>query len=582
MLCEKLVLISFVCFSMLSCSKGSKIGPETDAVSATAITASTSYAVGVSYSAGINPYSMVSINKNLAVVNSTGVSILNNNGGVFTLSSTTYPFPNSYAYLFLPLVYTPTIVAGDFNEDGLEDLVAAGAMIGDSGNFHNFLYLMKGKNDGTFTQPTPIIGGENTFNAVYNLIVDDFNGDSHLDLTMLQAAPGATLLTGNGDGTFATQLINISTVLTMWSTEDGVPSSDDVLARLAIAKGDFNKDGIPDLAILRKNCSSSGYQNGTSPLINEVLEIWEGNTTGQFTSSMYSASSPFPVPITTTKINCYNAPPGSLAVADLNNDSWLDIVVSSGLDSEIYVLMGSETGTLTATNINPVIATMTASVALFYYSNLAVFDVNGDGYQDIVSAGFLSSSLTDSTQNQNVFFFAGNGDGTFQPVSSLVLSSLNSPTSMVVQDLDNNNIPDLAFTDSGQSTYINGPSPVPGGVYVLMGQNSSSTGICIANSSYCSGNTPFCSNTGACSPCIANTDCSGNTPVCNTTTGACTVCKANPGLCIGNTPSCNYGTGACQACTSDSCPLGTTCSGTGACTSSQSNGGGGYGGGPGY
>jgi len=113
------------------------------------------------------------------------------------------------------------IVAGDFNGDGILDLVTA-----DYGN--SSITIALGKGNGTFVGPktTTLFAGGGTPNS---LAVGDFNGDGKLDLAVVNLASSIAVLPGRGDGTFGTATTYAA----------GLP--------IQLAVGDFNGDGRLDL-----------------------------------------------------------------------------------------------------------------------------------------------------------------------------------------------------------------------------------------------------------------------------------------------------------------------------------------------
>jgi subtilase family serine protease len=178
-----------------------------------------------------------------------------------------------------------------------------------------------------------------------------------------------------------------------------------------VATGDFNRDGILDLAV-GKNDSSG-------------LSIFLGNGDGTFG----------PEHVVTVINSGYTAMTRSLAVGDFNGDGKLDIVLNKSSTSSglIGVLLGNGDGTFTpAPDIS--LPASTGSV-----SALAVGDLNGDGALDLVVTGI------DLTQ---AYVFLGNGDGTFRPPASF--GSVNQPSSVAVADFDGDGKLDLALPD-----YIN-------------------------------------------------------------------------------------------------------------------------------
>lgn len=116
----------------------------------------------------------------------------------------------------------PTLV--DINGDSNLDLVIFGAFSASR------VYSMLGNGDGTF-QAAVTIGPENINSKIS---IYDLNADGHLDVIRANNGNG-TVLTylGNGDGSFQAGVVHSTTAA--------------VAEKLAI--GDFNRDGVPDIAV---------------------------------------------------------------------------------------------------------------------------------------------------------------------------------------------------------------------------------------------------------------------------------------------------------------------------------------------
>ncbi len=148
-----------------------------------------------------------------------------------------------------------------------------------------------------------------------------------------EAENTATVLLGRGDGTFTASAVDPRT---------GTGPN-------YIAVGDFNGDGIPDLAV-----TNAGDNTATALL---------GNGDGTFTAL---------VPVAT------GSRPSSLVVGDFNGDGISDLAVTNAGDNTVKVLLGHGDGTFTATAVSPQTDIGPSSVA--------VGDFNADGISDLVVA----------------------------------------------------------------------------------------------------------------------------------------------------------------------------------------------------
>jgi Bacterial Ig-like domain (group 3)/FG-GAP-like repeat/FG-GAP repeat len=126
-----------------------------------------------------------------------------------------------------------------------------------------------------------------------------------------------------------------------------------------------------------------------------------------------------------------------IAVADLNGDGHPDVVVTgfSSPASLIGVMMGNGDGTFAAPTTYSTGGTIAYSVA--------IADVNGDGFLDLIVANQYAS---DSSSEGSVGVLLGNGDGTFQPVFTYDSGGKRAQW-VAVADVNGDKHPDIIVTN---------------------------------------------------------------------------------------------------------------------------------------
>jgi Bacterial Ig-like domain (group 3)/FG-GAP-like repeat/FG-GAP repeat len=165
------------------------------------------------------------------------------------------------------------------------------------------------------------------------------------------------------------------------------------------ATGDFNGDGIPDLAVV--NNSYSG-----------TVSVLLGNGDGTFNQNPASYA--------------VGHIPQFVTVADLNHDGFLDIVVANTFSNDVEVLLGIGNGTFAAgvtyaTGANP--------------GFIAVGDLNGDGILDLAVA---------NTNDSTISVLLGNGNGSFRAQTTYAAGTASG---VAIGDFNHDGIPDLAVTN---------------------------------------------------------------------------------------------------------------------------------------
>ena len=166
----------------------------------------------------------------------------------------------------------------------------------------------------------------------------------------------------------------------------------------SVAVGDFNGDGVQDLA------AANYFSNNVSVLI--------GTGTGSF-----GAASNFTV----------GTNPDSVAVGDFNGDGVQDLAAANAGSNNVSVLIGTGTGSFGAAS-NFTVGAGPLSVA--------VGDFNGDGVQDLAAANAGSN---------NVSVFIGTGTGSFGGNENFTVGT--QPASVAVGDFNGDGVQDLAATN---------------------------------------------------------------------------------------------------------------------------------------
>jgi FG-GAP-like repeat len=314
---------------------------------------------------------------------------------------------------------TQAVAAGDFNSDGKVDLV----ITLNSPQFS--LALLTGTGTGSFNAPT-FFPNTSGFDSPA-IAATDLNRDGKLDLVVMhtiacftapcRAARSITILLGNGNGTFQTpREIDVGT------------------GPMAMAVGDFNDNGIKDVAIGGGNTELSillGVGDGTFVLQPVVTLVPGGD--------LFSACN-------------------DIAVGDLNRDSIQDLVVPLGNGEGNAILIGNGNGTFQVRSRIQIDET-------FAPLHVAVADYNRDGLLDI------ARTMGDGT-NGLMQILRGNGDGAFQAPNRYLVPPPNSSVGGIVIIAGDWNVdakPDVAFVVGGASAALDVLINTTGGVPPSLG-----------------------------------------------------------------------------------------------------------------
>src|SRR5439155_1700338 len=147
---------------------------------------------------------------------------------------------------------------------------------------------------------------------------------------------------------------------------------------VAVAVGDFNRDGKLDLAVADYGSGCHGYLCNTS---STTVSVLLGNGDGTFQAPRTFVA---------------GIGPNSVAVGDFNGDGILDLAVANYISWTVSVLLGSGDGAFRA--VLPALSPDRGP------TSVVVGDFNGDGIQDLAVAHYRSTTVS---------VLLGHGDGTF-------------------------------------------------------------------------------------------------------------------------------------------------------------------------
>jgi hypothetical protein len=341
----------------------------------------------------------------LAFVNSgqSGSSLDNTVSVLLGNGDGTFQTQKTFATGTLPV----DVRAGDFNGDGKPDLAVLNQVCALTATTcgAGSISILFGNGDGTFQSHTDYGVGVTPL----SLGVADFNGDGKPDLAAanygLFQSDTVSVLINNGDGTFASHVDY---------TLPGPPN--------ALAVGDFNGDGIPDMAAstLDPNPQSSVY-------LPPYLNILPGKGDGTFQA---------PVSSTLGSVGQRGIAGALVPTGTLQSPN--AALLGVHIDSLTYDVFYSKGGGMFSDF--PQNFADTSAVTGF----LATGDFNADGNLDFALVNRLGG----------ITLMLGDGQGDFAATQTLVLAGGLDPTNRDIASADFNGdgVPDLAVSLASNTT----------------------------------------------------------------------------------------------------------------------------------
>ena len=298
------------------------------------------------------------------------------------------------------------MAVADLNRDGHPDIITANQ---DSDSATIFLNDGKGGFGAPQGEYTGYINGNSSsgpVNAPYSSFYPaDVNGDGKPDLVMMQVGPGypnanqAAVMLNDGTGHFGPAILS--------------PIAEGTFNITDFVLGDFRNSGRPDIVTI-----SSYFGEGGNPQL-----VFAPNAGGG------SFGPPTVLNITG------NFPNAALVAGDFNGDGELDFAIASA--GTLTICLGNGDGTFrvgSPINVNP------------NFAGLWVADFNGDGKMDLL--GWAYTNVV-PFQNNNVYEFLGNGDGTFAAAKVVI----PNPTNPAVIDVNHDSHPDVIENQQAQINY---------------------------------------------------------------------------------------------------------------------------------
>lgn len=262
------------------------------------------------------------------------------------------------------------VTTADFHDvtgNGFTDLAVLNAN-------DNTLAIYEGNGNGTFQTPNviPLLSGY----TPTALSTGQFTNSGHVDLVVTEK-PNTTqnsgivlVYLGNGNGTFA---LTSQSPLTVGNTP------------AYITTGDFNSDGILDLAVANSGAPSTAT-NGTAVSGNSVSVLLGQENPNDTTTGSGT--------FTTQTTYAAGTTPMSIAVADYNLDGTADMAIADETDNAVTILLNAGSNQFTAL---PEVPTGDAPVSI------TTADFNEDGRPDAATADNAAAEVTVILNSTSIF-----------------------------------------------------------------------------------------------------------------------------------------------------------------------------------
>jgi len=292
-----------------------------------------------------------------------------------------------------------SVVVADFNGDGRPDLLVANS------SSNSFSVLLDTTPPGATTPSYAGAVSVTIGNTPLAVAVADINGDGKPDV----------VVANTGDDT-VTLFLNATAPGAQLPTFGGKQTLAVGASPVAIAVGDFDGDGKPDLA-------TANYDSSTSTV------LLNRTGTGTFVPAFAAG-----VEFTTGYF------PRSIASADINGDGRVDLVVASSAQSTLSLLLNATPAGAGAA----VFAPKQDINAPSFVDAVAVADINGDGKPDLGWTSVFDNSVCVAAN------ITPAGAGTPIFAAAVTIPVDNQATALKFVDLNGDGKPDLVAGNASQ------------------------------------------------------------------------------------------------------------------------------------
>jgi hypothetical protein len=305
-----------------------------------------------------------------------------------------------------PMEVSLGLVAGNFNNNGHASVIATSTIRYSPQANAGYMKIYLSTGSGTFA--APVLTGDGS-DPLY-LATADFNGDKLPDVVSASYNDGVLavfLNSAENPGVFAAPIVLSS------------PGASQV------AIGDMNGDGLPDLVSADFNVS-----------------LFLQTSAGVFASP----------------ISLYPGGANWAAVGDLNGDGIPDVALTDNVGVKVLMHTGAASAATYAAPVS--IFTQTPNAKVAGANLIAISDVNGDGFNDLVITD--PGPTGGATPTVSVLLQDASHPGQFLAAVSYATAAGSLAKSIVVTDVDGDGHPDIIIGGTAAVTVLLQNAAIPG------------------------------------------------------------------------------------------------------------------------